>query len=154
MKRETSSSACDDLLIEGELPRNMKQCCLKCHFLAKSTRSDTGHELRFTWNERERSQLRVDDHYAAQCAQGVWDTGIDPHLKAKLPAILQKKRRNSCFFIKHQLGMSFKAAEKLLALKAAKRSTRKATIALWISFVSLVTSGGLALISWLGKACM
>ena len=124
----------------------MKKCCLNCHFLMKSTPSEAGKPLRFSWNKQELSQFRVSDHYAAECAQGVWDTGIDPGLNTQLREILQKKRGNSCFFIERQPGMSIPAAEKLQAHEATKKANRRATIALWISFASLITGVGLALV--------
>ena len=70
----------------------------------------------------------------------MWDTGIDPSLKAQLQDILRKRRGGSCFFIKAQQGMSFPAAEKLLELQKLRRSYWYALIALLISFGSLLTS--------------
>lgn len=119
-----------------------RKCCRNCHFLAKASRSPTdGTSFRFSWNEGERSDpSSLSDHYAAECAQGVWDTGIDPSLKAQLPDILRKRRWGSCFFIRVQQGMSFPAAEKLLKLQKMRRSYWYAGVALLISFGSLLTS--------------
>ena len=99
----------------------MRKCCQNCHFLAKEIVNDAGTRHRWSWNQRERSELRLKEHYAAQCAQGVWDTGIDPHLNAQLPKILLKQRGDSCFFLAAQSGMSFPAAEKLIALQNLKK---------------------------------
>ena len=65
---------------------NRAPCCKNCHFLAKATVSVNGARHLWSWNEQERSDRRVNERDAAQCAQGVWDTGIDPHLNSRLAA--------------------------------------------------------------------
>ena len=118
----------------------MRKCCLNCHFLTKSYPGPQGTPARFSWNEQERDNLRVDNHYAAECAQGVWDTGIDPHLNERLPEILKKPRRNTCFFIRMQPGMSYQAAEKLLNLKSLRKGEWRANVALIVSGLALLGS--------------
>lgn len=132
----------------------MKKCCLNCHFLAKSRTNVAGQRERAFWNERELSQLHADHHFAEQCAQGVWNTGLEPKLKARLPEILQRNRGNSCYFFKRQPGMSFPAAEKLQAHEATNRADRKATIAIWISIATFLTGVVFALINLLREACL
>ena len=118
----------------------MRKCCQNCHFLAKEIVNDAGTRHRWSWDQRERSELRLKEHCAAQCAQGVWDTGIDPHLNAQLPKILLKQRGDSCFFLAAQSGMSFPAAEKLIELQNLKKSYWYARTALWISLISAVVA--------------
>ena len=125
---------------------NRAPCCKNCHFLAKATVSVNGARHRSSWNEQERSDRRINERAAAQCAQGVWDTGIDPHLNSRLDEILLEPRKDSCFFVKVQPGMSFAAAEKLIELWNLKKSYWYAKCALWISIASVVLA---ALISTL-----
>ena len=60
--------------------------CRTCHFLAKSHVDLTGREFTFTWDEAERVEGAVADHYAAECAQGVWSTRIDPAIQLEARA--------------------------------------------------------------------
>ena len=136
----------------------MKQCCQKCHFLEKAiypriARNDrTGRPYRYSWDQQERSQLRIEDRYVAKCYKGVWDTGHTPKLKAKLPAFLQEPR-NDCFFFKYHPGMLFPAAEELRALQAEKKSSRNASIDRWIKIVKYLLPGAVVLIGLLHQAC-
>ena len=70
----------------------MRECCQNCHFLAKATVAASGPIHRWSWNEQERIDLHLKRGEAAQCAQGVWDTGVDPHLNSRLSEILLKQR--------------------------------------------------------------
>ena len=99
----------------------MRHCCKNCHFLVKEHRDPTGGIYRFSWNKRERSDLRVDEQYAANCFQGIWDTGVDPSLNKRLPEILNKQRRDDCFFIAPQEGMLFDAALELHKIRKSKK---------------------------------
>ena len=116
----------------------MRHCCKNCHFLVKEHRDPTGGIYRFSWNKRERSDLRVDEQYAANCFQGIWDTGVDPSLNKRLPEILNKQRRDDCFFIEPQEGMLFAAALELHKIRNLKKSYLYTQIGLWIAAIGLV----------------
>ena len=119
----------------------MQNCCKNCHFLAKENVNDAGHRGSSTWSAQERSDLHVKDYWAAKCVQGIWDTGIDPHLNSRLREILEKDRGDDCFFIETQDGMSFQAATALHKIRSEnknlKKSYRYTQIGLWIAAISL-----------------
>ena len=103
----------------------MQNCCKNCHFLAKEWVDSGGRRNSFSWDDQERSDPRIKDNYSAKCAQGIWDTGIDPKLKSGLPELLQKQRGDTCFFVERQAGMSFQAAEKLHKIRYETRNLKK-----------------------------
>lgn len=111
------------------------KCCLNCHFLTATAKG-----YKYSWDKQSRAEGQIADHYVASCRVGVWDIGAAQKLKAQLPKILRKYRGSSCFHIKHQPGMMFSAAEKLLELRAAQRSVLLSIIAVCISFLSLVAA--------------
>ena len=116
----------------------MKNCCKNCHFLAKESVNNAGDRYLFSWDTQERSALRVKEYYATKCAQGIWDTGIDPRLNSRLPEILQEQRRDDCFFIETHEGMSFQAARELHKIRNMKKSYRYTQIGLWIAAIGLI----------------
>jgi len=79
----------------------MKNNCRNCHFLIK-----TCEQHPVPWNENEREKGVIQDHHAASCYMGVWDTGIEPGLNAKLNEIINENREDSCFFIENYPGMN------------------------------------------------
>ncbi|MDE0166384.1 MAG: hypothetical protein OXL36_14925 [Bryobacterales bacterium] len=120
------------------LKRFFRRTCLKCHFLSKAKHPQFGKIE--PWTHADRASLHIDEGLNELCAHGIWNTGADSKLKSNLQEILLKSRRNSCFFIEYQAGMSLQAAEKLLEHRAAKRGARVAIIALCISFGSLLAT--------------
>ena len=128
----------------------MRHRCQNCHFLAKEHVDPQGRRSLFSWDTQERSDLQIKGYYSAKCAQGIWDTGMDPNLNSRLPEILQKERRDTCFFIETQAGMSFPAARDLHKIrnenKNLKKSYRYTQIGLWmVAFGLLLTAFGLLL---------
>ena len=118
-------------------------CCKNCHFLTKEVRDDNvGKPYLFSWKNHERSKLELEEHYSASCYKGIWDTGIDPRLNSRMKDILLENRRDSCFFIEAQEGMSFEAATKLHKRRSEnrqqKRSYRYTQIGLWLSAIGLI----------------
>lgn len=117
-------------------------CCKNCHFLTKTVRDNIGDSFLFSWNIDERSKLELKEHYSASCYKGIWDTGIDPRLNSRMKDILLENRRDSCFFIEAQKGMSFQAATELHKIRSEnrqlKRSYRYTQIALWLSAIGLI----------------
>ena len=117
---------------------NVKHCCKNCHFLNKAYRNDRGFEGNSCWSKEERDNLVVKDHYAASCWRGIWDTGIDLGLNDRLPVILTQSRRDKCFFVEYNPGMSYPAATELHHNRQLKRGHKYARIALGVSIASAV----------------
>ena len=125
----------------------MRHCCRNCHFLAREDVFDPGQRMTNTWSkeEREKGQIIKPEQLASapKCWQGIWDTGIDPLLKSKLEGILDKNRKDDCFFIEHSEGMSFDGAIELHRIRnenrQIKRSYRYTLWGLIIAGVGLVT---------------
>lgn len=117
-------------------------CCKNCHFLTQTVRDNAGKTYRFSWDIQERSKLGLEEHYSASCYKGIWDTGIDPRLNSRMKDILLENRRDRCFFIETQEGMSFQAATELHKIRSEnrqlKRSYRYTQIALWLSAIGLI----------------
>ena len=112
--------------------------CRTCHFLAKSHVDRTGRESTFTWDESERRTGGVAEYYAAECAQGVWSTRIDPSLQVE--NVLATNRRCRCFYIKTEKGMSFPAARALLGLQERNRRTSRERLTLWVAVGSIIVA--------------
>ena len=92
----------------------VKHCCKNCHFLQWEV--GAGGDTRvFSWPRDERDKIRssIDRDYTASCHMGVWNTRIDPSLKSRLEEITSKDRKDTCFFMKIEDGMSFPAAKEL-----------------------------------------
>ena len=87
-------------------------------------------------------------HQTLLCHYGVWDTDLDTSLNQRLQEILDERRRNTCFFRKHDEGMSFEAAKVLQEREAEnqqlKKSHKSTQIGLWISAsASVIAAFGL-----------
>ena len=123
-----------------------KECCQNCHFLAKQINIGGAIGPRLSWDNEDRSNLQIKRDYAAQCEQGIWDTDIDPNLNLRLPEILQKQRRDTCFFIEAQAGMSFGAARALHKIRYETRNLKRTLlitqIGLWVSALGVIANLG------------
>ena len=131
-----------------------KNCCKNCHFLSKRTAWPDHH--RFSWDDKEREELEIPEHYtAAECYKGIWSTGIDPHLGSKLKEILLIDRKDDCFFIEYHQGMSFEAAIELHRIRndnrQLKKSYRYTQLGLLIAGFSLFIAAIPTIIELLGK---
>ena len=102
--------------------------CRTCHFLAKAYVDRTGDFI-FSWSAEDRAKGAVEDFYAAECAEGVWSTRIDPGLS--IEKILTINRKRNCFYIRKQEGMSFPAARKLLEFRERNRRSNRERMTLW-----------------------
>lgn len=118
----------------------MKHCCKNCHFLAKDVvilapGKQQVHTL--TWDADERRNLTVSTNHYARCEQGIWSTRIDPSLKSRFAELLTQDRRDQCFFVEVQDGMSFDGARALHKVRndnaQLKKSYKLTQIALWIA---------------------
>ena len=125
----------------------MKHCCRNCHFLAREDVFHPGQRMTNTWTkeEREKGRIIIPEKIASapKCWRGIWHTGIDPNLKSKLEELIDKNRKEDCFFIEHSEGMSFDGATELHRIKyenrQIKRSYRYTLWGLIIAGVGLVT---------------
>ena len=148
----------DRLAAVWKARRRRKQCCRNCHFLAREDGAHSGQSLTNSWTEeeREKGQLAHEWSAAPKCRQGIWDTGVDPRLKATLEEILDKNRRNKCFFIEFAEGMLFDGAEKLRRMRYENQNLRRSVgIAIWgvyiAAFSALLNFIGLTrILKWLG----
>jgi len=122
----------------------MKHSCRNCHFLTKVVRSEDGVVYGFSWSQGDRDADTVSDAYSAKCFHGIWDSGIDPSITARLRAVLEVHRRNDCFFIEVTEGMSFAAASELERRRQEhaqlRKSNRYTQWGLWIAALALVAS--------------
>ena len=129
-------------------------CCNKCHFLAKTHIDRGGVPHPFPWDEEERWNGHLSDHYSAECAKGIWSTRINPGLKESLNRILLENRKNDWFFIKTHDGMSFEIASGLHRLREdnrqLKRSYRYTQIGLGIAAFGLLANLVMGILKALG----
>ena len=136
----------------------MKHCCRECHFLAREYPADfprhrdeallvggMPQSRRMSWSkeERETGQMKHEKIASPMCCQGIWDAGIDPNLNSKLDELIDKNRKDDCFFIEHSEGMSFAGAIELHRIRnenrQLKRSYRYTLWGLIIAGIGLVT---------------
>lgn len=125
----------------------MKHRCRNCHFLAREDVRQNGFRSTHSWTkeEREKGRIIIPEELASapKCRQGIWDTGIDPNLNSKLEEIIDKNRKEDCFFIEHSEGMSFDGATELHRIKyenrQLKRSYRYTLYGLIIAGIGLLT---------------
>ena len=129
----------------------MKHCCRNCHFLAREDVFENGQRFSNTWTKEEREKGQMDAvpglPRAAKCRQGIWDTGVDPTLNAKLEEILDQNRKNECFFIEHSEGMLFDGADKLRHMRYENQNLKRSlVIANWGLYIAAFS----ALVSFIG----
>ncbi len=120
----------------------MRHCCKNCQFLTKVTRNlGNGEKLSFSWTTADLLHFKMPEKWGAECAQGIWSTGIDPSLKSRLKEVLLEDRRDRCFFIEVHKGMSNDGARALHKLRndnvQLRKSYRYTQIALGIAAASL-----------------
>lgn len=128
----------------------MKQICRKCHFLSKTHRSNNGDTHVFSWSSNDRAAGEVKKHYSASCHFGVWDTGISPALNNDLNGVIDKDRKDGCFFMENHPGMSFQAAKVLQERNSQNAQLKKSNlytqIGLWIAALALLANVIVALL--------
>ena len=112
--------------------------CRTCHFLAKTHVDRAGDSSIFSWSEGDRARGKVEEFYAAECAEGVWSTRIDPGLS--IDKMLAKSRRRDCFFVETQDGMSFPAARKLLEMQERNRRSRRERMTLSATIIAVLVA--------------
>ena len=87
-----------------------ERSCRLCHFLVKiGPDGGTVH-----WNKSDREKASLEDPWGAECARGVWSSGIAPELGQHLTTIVKKQRsKGECFFMPYTKGMSDSCAKNL-----------------------------------------
>lgn len=132
----------------------MKHCCRECHFLAKSSTTRSAGVVErtfFSWTNEERLEGKVDNEHLILCCQrGVWDTDIAlkalPLEKIRdkleeemsgLEEVIDKNRKDDCFFIEYSEGMSFDGATELHRIRYENRNLKRSLlIATWGLYIS------------------
>ncbi len=116
-------------------PLNMKHCCEKCHFLASGVNMVLGPPQ--SWNDELRERLKplegkgYSRRSTSGCYKGIWRDTFLPKGDNDMISIelfreeVQKDRKESCFFVKYQKGMTFEAAEELQRLEYDTRHLRR-----------------------------
>lgn len=124
-----------------------KQSCVECHFLIKE---DRVHHPPTRWvlNDKEREAVRHGDFswknsvFALCCSRGVWDEGYQFDEAQRYQLLVERDRRNFCFFFCHRSGMMLGAAETLERREAetqeASRDRRLTIVGLWIAALALL----------------
>ncbi len=119
----------------------MKANCANCHFFIRDT---MGHKLLIN---DEKRKLACEDDFSwvkslesLSCYFGVWDEGYTKIERDK--EIVQKTRKDFCFYWRYRPGMLLNAAETLQERESQKRETRKERIltilGLWIAALALL----------------
>lgn len=140
----------------------MKHCCRNCHFLAREYPADSprhrddvslvgdkpkSRRRSWTKEERETGQMKHEAIASPMCHKGIWDAGINPELNSKLEEIIDKNRKNDCFFIEYSAGMSFDGATELHRIRYENRNLKRSLI---IAVIGLYISAGAALLNFIG----
>jgi len=109
-----------------------KRSCVNCHFLQRRDRFENGQEFQTNWKDHEIRNRKLDEigdlARVPICAQGVWDGGIDPSLSSddrRLKCIVEKNRKDTCFFIKRDRLMKNDAAYRLWERSSENRAIKK-----------------------------
>ena len=134
-----------------------KQTCSDCHFFVKGARglpSSTPFVLNASNEERDLAKAGVfswaEEHYSLACHFGVWDEGFNFDRAQRYEVIVQKDRRNFCFFWHFRPGMLLPAAKVLQEREARDRDAAKdrrlTIIGLWIAAVALAIDVGLRIV--------
>ncbi len=128
----------------------MKHCCRNCHFLVKGDPHYYTSGDKESWDEGEREAGQIENKLMAVpfCYRGVWhmlpgQNTASKKGEAKLREIIDKNRKDDCFFIEYHEGMTFPTAEELHRTRSEnrqlKRSYRYTLWGLIIAGIGLVT---------------
>ena len=120
----------------------MKHCCRNCHFLAKRKKA---YSYNYSWTNEERERGQVGDDYVGEfCWIGLWDKGKKPHLNCDLKKLLDKNRKNQCYFIEYlgEIDMSFPDIQELQrernAGEARSQNTFFGKLGIYLAFVTII----------------
>ena len=123
----------------------IKPSCRHCHFLNKTYYNYQGPQGSSSWGQEDRNNLGVKDlgplsGFIISCWRGVWDEGVDPSVRERLPGVLTKNRRGKCFFVEYQKGMTYEGAENLFHERQQNANKRRSNAAIAISAGALLAS--------------
>ena len=106
------------------------------------------HEADHTWTPEEREAGRITPageptnsagiSDTAECSQGVWSERVDRTMDVS--AELDMDRKNQCYFIEVQTGMTYTAARDLLKRRAEISRTKRERTTLIISMIAAGTA--------------
>ena len=127
----------------------MKHCCRNCHFMASGLNQSGTSPTTLSKKQRERIKPQTGSVWG--CNRRVWNTSFlsqnDNSGAAEIEPFtdqMLKDRRESCFFVEHQEGMEWQAANDLQRLEYENRNLKKSyRYTLWgliIAGIGLVIS--------------
>ena len=127
------------------------QTCARCHFWIQRYIPNHGAKefvLPVSSEDREQAMKRdfswVLDSSALACSRKVWDEGFEFDKSKRYEELVQRNRKDFCFFLRYRPGMLLPAAETLQArqteLQDASRDRRLTMFGLWIAAVALLVS--------------
>ena len=90
-----------------------------------------------SWTMEERTR-EADWPSRPGCSEGVWSTTVDGNID--VAAELDNNRKNECYFIKAQSGMSYQGGRDLLKRRAERRRTTREWFNLLLSAIAVVTA--------------
>lgn len=124
----------------------MEHNCKNCHFMASDL--NMGGTIPKTLSKEQRDLLEPQSGSVWGCYKRIWSTASLPQehntgaaQKGSFKVKMLEKRGERCFFVKHQDGMEWPAAEDLQRLqyenRNLKKSFRNAKYALWLAVAGL-----------------
>ncbi len=127
----------------------IKHCCRECHFMASDL--NMGGTIPKPLSKEQRELLKPQPGSVWGCYKRVWSTSYLPQDHDVGAAEIEpfreqmiRDRKESCFFVEHQEGMEWPAAEDLQRLQYENRNLRRSyRHALWglgIAGVGLVVN--------------
>lgn len=126
----------------------IKHSCSKCHFLAWGVNQVSIKPT--TWDDDLRARLEPlseGGRYRSGCNKGYWHESFlpqDDNGQTEIKAFqdqVRKDRKESCFFVEYQEGMTWEAAEDLQRLQYENRNLKRSLlIATWGLYISAVAA--------------
>ena len=134
-----------------------KRSCINCHFLQRRDWLENGQEFHTHWQDHEIENRKLDEvgnlARVPICSREVWDGGIDTSLSEdskRLKGVVERNRKDTCFFIKRDRSMSNDAAyllwERWNENRAIKKSYMFTLIALFITGIGMLINSILGIL--------
>ena len=127
---ERRVSGPSDGLGRGE--SGMKHRCRDCHFLVHGDPHYYTNGDKESWDKGEREAGKIVSRVDTVpfCCRGVWHTRPGPGMSSeqretKLREIIDKNRKDDCFFIEYYEGMTFPTAEELHRTRNENRQLKR-----------------------------
>ena len=110
----------------------MKHRCRDCHFLVHGGPHFYTNGDKESWDKGEREAGKIVSRVDTVpfCYRGVWHTPPGPEMSSeqretKLREIIDKNRKDDCFFIEYYEGMTFSTAEELHRTRSENRQLKR-----------------------------